>query len=511
MLCERGKNINWICFIVVLLVGFISCNYTLQVENEGKTSKSRVILLTDILNEADDSQTLVRFLMYANKMDIEGIIAVSSCHQYKGKNDPNPHRNTVHPDEIRKFVEAYGKVRPNLMLHEKGWPTSESLLEVVGAGPEGFGTRDIGMGKSTSGSRIVANAIQKEDSRPLYIIINGGANCLAQAIMDLQEQVSARELEKLLGRIRVFDNAGQDNAGAWIAHRFPEIHYRRSSIQVYCFMNNDGPAVWDTTMYAGMAHHKWVKANVQQNHGALGALYPTRMRWRDSTTYSTIEGGGSGNFIGFVNHGLFNPEALHWGGWGGRFDTIRALNIYGNQLKWAEPDLHDSETEYQPYYMFPQASDKWTDPETGISYEGPGVPIFRWRRAYQNDFEARMDWCLMPFDETNHNPVAVFRNDSSNAFVYLQADTGDKLELDASASYDPDGDSLFFNWYIYPEAGSYRNEISVSNRNESKATLKIPEDAAGHEIHLILEVKDQSKIVQLYDFRRIIIKVKESK
>jgi hypothetical protein len=495
----------------ISILMFLSCKQAEIDYIRTGSVKSRVILMTDILNEADDSQTLVRFLMYANKMDVEGVIAVSSCHQYDGKNDPNPQRNTVHPNEIKKFIEAYGQVRPNLMLHEEGWPTAESLLEVVGAGPEGFGTRDIGNGKSTTGSQIVANAILKEDTRPLYIIINGGANCLAQAIIDLEEGLSDNELKSVLRRIRVFDNAGQDNAGAWIAHRFPEIHYRRSSIQVYNFMNNDGPAVWDTTIYPGMAHHKWVKANVQQDHGVLGALYPTRMRWRDSTTYSTIEGGGSGNFIGFVNHGLFNPEALHWGGWGGRFDTIKVLNIYGNQLKWAEPDLHDSETEFQPYCMFPQASDLWTDPETGIGYEGHGVPIFRWRRAYQNDFEARMDWCLMSFDEANHNPVAVFSSDASDDFIYLTVKAGENLELDASASYDPDDDTLLFNWYTYPEAGSYGNEIPVSNSTENKATLKVPEDATGHDIHLILEVKDQNKIVQLYDYRRIIIKVKKSK
>ncbi len=501
-----GKRFDLMVFTHLLPIFLISCNCSMEIESKGIAQKYRVILFTDILNEADDSQTLVRFLMYANKMDVEGIIAVSSCHQYKGKNDPDTLRNTVHPNEIIKFVEAYGLVRSNLMLHETGWPTAESLLHAVGAGPEGFGTRTIGKDKSTTGSRIVANAIVKDDSRPLYIIINGGANCLAQAIIDLQQQVSKEELDTLLGRIRVFDNAGQDNAGAWIAHHFPYIHYRRSSQQVYCFMNGQGPVVWDTTFYAGQGQHEWIKENVQQKHGPLGAFYPTRMKWQDPTTYHTIEGGGSGNFIGFINHGLFNPEALHWGGWGGRFDTIKELNIYGNQLKWAEPDLHGSEYEYRPYYMFPQASDSWTDPETGIHYEGVCVPIFRWRRAYQNDFAARMDWCVHTYDHANHNPAAVIGDDTSDSFINLTAATGENISLDASSSFDPDGDSLFYHWYVYPEAGSYKGDVHIDNNDQSSIKVAIPEDAGGTEIHIILEINDNG-LPELYDFRRIIVSI----
>ncbi len=85
----------------------------------------------DILNEADDSQTLVRLLMYTNKIDIEGLIAVSSCHQYKGKKDPDPNRNTVHPKEIIKYIDAYEKVVANLQKHEQGTRKSKLSLTSI--------------------------------------------------------------------------------------------------------------------------------------------------------------------------------------------------------------------------------------------------------------------------------------------------------------------------------------------------------------------------------------------
>jgi hypothetical protein len=413
----------------------------------------------------------------------------------------------VHPDEIVKYVNAYGKVRDNLLKHEGGWPETADLLKIIGAGPEDFGTHDIGEGKTTTGSAIAANAIKKKSDRPLYIIVNAGANCLAQALIDLGGEMSRVELDKLLENVRVCDNAGQDNAGAWIAHNFPKLHYKRSSNQVYNFMNNQGPVTWDSTMYAGQGQHAWAKENIQINHGPLGDIYPTRMKWKDPTTFSTIEGGGSGNFIGFVNHGLFEPERINWGGWGGRFDTIREENIYANQLKWAEPDLFDSEKEYQPYLMFPQASDKWTDPETGKTYEGIGVPIFRWRRAYQNDFQARMDWCVKECHEANHNPVAVFNGDTTDRIVHLNARTGDEIVLDATESNDPDRDSIAFCWYNYLEAGNYAKLLEAKNPELPKTILLIPEDAKGKQIHIILEIHDNNKIASMYDYRRIVINV----
>ena len=42
------------------------------------SSKSRVLVLTDIENEPDDAQSLVRFLLYVNEMDVEGLLATTS-------------------------------------------------------------------------------------------------------------------------------------------------------------------------------------------------------------------------------------------------------------------------------------------------------------------------------------------------------------------------------------------------------------------------------------------------
>src|SRR5262245_53999452 len=63
--------------------------------------KSRVVVVTDIANEPDDQMSMVRFLVYANEFDIEGLVAGTSTWM----------RNRVRPDVIEKLVDVYGEVR----------------------------------------------------------------------------------------------------------------------------------------------------------------------------------------------------------------------------------------------------------------------------------------------------------------------------------------------------------------------------------------------------------------
>ena len=490
---------------MICIAGCFLMMKTVNGQQLKKTPISRIIILTDILNEADDSQTMVRLLMYANKMDIEGLIAVSSCHQYKGKNDIDPVRNMVHPEEIKKFIAAYKKVLPNLSLHEKGWPSAEYLFTKVAAGPEGYGMLAVHQGKGTDGSELIIKALLKQDKRPVYFCVNAGANCLAQALLDLEKRVSKSTFSTAIAKIRVYDDAGQDDAGAWIAKNYPHVKYYRSQSQVFSFCNDKGPVFWDTTFYAGKAQHIWAKENIQTNHGALGELYPTRMRWKVPTDYSTLEGGGTSTWIGHVNHGLYVPEEATWGGWGGRFEKSKKVNVLAEQLKWA--NLVDSEDDDKPFEMITEAEDSWTDNQTSISYTGKGVPIFRWRIAYQNDFKARMDWCVQPFKKANHNPIAAVNGDKTDAIIFIKANTGASLAFDASASTDPDGNAISYNWFIYKEAGTYPLVVDVANPYQKAIKLIIPKDASGKQLHLILAIKDNSKITPLYDYRRIIIDV----
>ena len=115
--------------------------------------KHRLIILTDMENEPDDSQTMVKLLMYSNEIDIEGLIAVTSRWL----------QNNTFPESIHDRVKAYGIVRPNLMLHASGWPPEDDLLSKIASGQVGFGMEGVGDGRSTSGSELVIQAIDKDE------------------------------------------------------------------------------------------------------------------------------------------------------------------------------------------------------------------------------------------------------------------------------------------------------------------------------------------------------------
>src|SRR5699024_11861243 len=86
--------------------------------------KPRVIVLTDIENEPDDAQSMVRFLLYSNQWDVEGLVAITSIHQ----------SDETEAWRIREIVNAYGKVRDNLLKHEWGYHSTDDLLSVVREG-----------------------------------------------------------------------------------------------------------------------------------------------------------------------------------------------------------------------------------------------------------------------------------------------------------------------------------------------------------------------------------------
>ena len=103
------------------------------------SSKSRVLVLTDIENEPDDAQSLVRFLLYVNEMDVEGLLATTSVWM----------RDTTRADKIQGHIEAYREVRDNLLVHADGYPEADFLLSQVKTCRDVYGMNGVGEGNDT--------------------------------------------------------------------------------------------------------------------------------------------------------------------------------------------------------------------------------------------------------------------------------------------------------------------------------------------------------------------------
>src|SRR3954454_1618798 len=82
--------------------------------------RQRVVVMTDIANEPDDQMSMVRFLVYSNQFEVEGLIATTSTWM----------KNKVRPDVLRTLVDAYAQVQPNLLLHQPGFPSADALRGV---------------------------------------------------------------------------------------------------------------------------------------------------------------------------------------------------------------------------------------------------------------------------------------------------------------------------------------------------------------------------------------------
>ena len=93
---------------------------------------------------------------------------------------------------------------------------------------------------------------------------------------------------------------------------------------------------------------------------------------------------------------------------------------------------------------------------------------------------------------------------SGLAPIHVNAHVNDVIVLDASDSYDPDKEKLYFTWWQQPEIGGQL--LAIDGSQQPKASLLIPSGASGKVFHLICEVHDDSPY-KLVAYRRVIISV----
>jgi hypothetical protein len=96
------------------------------------TEKSRLLVLTDIGDDPDDEQSLIRLLLYANAFDIEGIVTEHWLKTHDGRHGPLTPETQM--ELVHRMLNLYGQVLPNLDRHAKGYPRLDALRKLVKRG-----------------------------------------------------------------------------------------------------------------------------------------------------------------------------------------------------------------------------------------------------------------------------------------------------------------------------------------------------------------------------------------
>ena len=457
----------------------------------------RLVVISDIGNEPDDQMSLVRLLTYSNEIDIEALIAATSTWQ----------KTAVHPETMLALVQAYGRVRMNLLLHAKGWPTAEELAGRVFCGQPAYGMAATGPDRMSPGAEAIIRAGERSDARPLWISIWGGANTLAQALIQVRATRSAAEVDRFVARLRVYSISDQDDAGPWIRREFPNLFY------IVRPTNPDGDeyyyATW--TGISGDAFYRncegadittvtnaWLDANVRSK-GPLGKVYPR---------FAFIMEGDTPAWLGLIDNGLNAFRRPDWGGWGGRYVYRRPFG-----------ETHPLWTQGGDEFGRVTSQDEVKSAD-GVTHVSDQATIWRWREAFQHDFAARMDWTIRDYAHANHHPVVEVNGQSGTAPIMLDARVGQPITLDASGSRDPDGNELRFVWFHYPEAGSADGNlagVTIAGADSAKAVvtptaacrpkwLPVPIACTTGTAHVILAVTDDGSPT-LTSYRRVILTV----
>jgi hypothetical protein len=381
--------------------------------------RSRIFVLTDISNEPDDQESLVRLLTHADLYNVEGLVATTSW----WLND------TRYPDHILDVIDGYADVVDDLNVHsEHGFPSADYLRSRVAASHEVYGIAALQRNMST-GAELLVQAVDNS-SEPLYVQMWGGAVVLAEALHHVRATRPTKALDVFVSKLRAYGISDQDDAGPWMRREFPALRYIVSihgfnmygraawvgmSGEDYYYFDAGGP---DTSLVS----KDYIKKNFQR--GPLGEHY---------LDPAYIIEGDSPSLLYNMRNGLNVPEHPEYGGWGGRYtaaDLSGASQVYSDVVDWVVGK--NNQTFVSNY-----------------------ATIWRWREAYQNEMTARIGWSLTSnYSAVAHPPKVVVNESHGYGPLTLSTSPGATITLDASQSIDVDTNSsstLDFQWSHYRE------------------------------------------------------------
>lgn len=240
------KNLNRLFFpgffVTLFLVSLGQCSNSSQ-----EIAKPRILISSDIGGtDPDDFQSMIHLLMYADIFEIEGLVS-----------SPFGEGRTA---DILDMIDLYEKDLSQLKEKSKGFPDPNTLRGICKQGAiqeapfKGFRA-------STEGSDWIIKCAQKASDQPLWVLVWGGIEDVAQALHDAPE---------IKEKIRVYWIGGPNkkwsvNAYAYIAEHHPDLWMIEANATYRgWFMDSESPK-----NITGEAYYN----NFINNRGAMGKAF----------------------------------------------------------------------------------------------------------------------------------------------------------------------------------------------------------------------------------------------
>ena len=243
--------------------------------------RHRVIVSSDIGGtDEDDNQSMAHLLLYADAFDLEGLIA----------SPYGPGRKK----DILGAIDAYEHDYPKLKTHSIQYPAPEKLRAITKQGaPEAVG--DAGFDVPSEGSDWIVRCARRSDPRPLWLLVWGGLEDVAQALYDARD---------ILPKLRVYWIGGPNKKWSANAYNYLEQHHpnlwiiEANSTYSGWFVGGNQAGEWGNT--------EFVKRHVV-GHGALGDYLASFVR-------GSMKMGDTPSVVYLLSAAPEDPAQPHWGG-----------------------------------------------------------------------------------------------------------------------------------------------------------------------------------------------------
>ena len=197
--------------------------FTASVEAQNPVpAKPRILISTDIGGtDPDDNQSMTHLLMYSDLFTIEGLVS-------------SPSYGEGNKEEILRMIDLYEKDFPKLQKQNKELAEPDYLRSITKQGRKGAAPFN-GYTTSTEGSDWIIKCAKKRNKQPLWILVWGGLDDLAQALHDAP---------KIQNNIKVYWIGGPNkkwsaNSYAYIAANFPDLWFIEVNSSYYGFFSDN--------------------------------------------------------------------------------------------------------------------------------------------------------------------------------------------------------------------------------------------------------------------------------